>query len=222
MKDYHFQENDQDFGLTVRLDDINEKVKQLKNDTIDDELGDANDFLNAFESEKFDTPAENFVEEEEVGDTIQPASVQKKAEPILEKELDEEEWEEADTEEGAFGLSKKTATLLAALGVIACILGFSLVRCGFHPSSAPAEVSGDACPMLVQSVLEGEEAVVYDITEGERRTLLLTDETKVIDEMGRSVAYGGVEMGDLVMVEMDKDGETALSIDYSSAAIQTQ
>ena len=27
MKDYHFQENDQDFGLTVRLDDINEKVQ---------------------------------------------------------------------------------------------------------------------------------------------------------------------------------------------------
>ena len=26
MKDYHFQEKEQDFGLTVRLDDINEKV----------------------------------------------------------------------------------------------------------------------------------------------------------------------------------------------------
>ena len=33
MKDYHFQENEQDFGLTVRLDDINEKVKQLENET---------------------------------------------------------------------------------------------------------------------------------------------------------------------------------------------
>ena len=33
MKDYHFQENDQDFGLTVRLDDINEKVKQFQKET---------------------------------------------------------------------------------------------------------------------------------------------------------------------------------------------
>ena len=61
MKDYHFQENDQDFGLTVRLDDINEKVKQIQQETEDD-LGDANAFLNAFESEKFDVPAEEFPE----------------------------------------------------------------------------------------------------------------------------------------------------------------
>ena len=62
MKDYHFQENDQDFGLTVRLDDINEKVKQLKKADIEDELGDANDFLKAFESEKFDTLPEEMPE----------------------------------------------------------------------------------------------------------------------------------------------------------------
>ena len=64
MKDYHFQENEQDFGLTVRLDDINEKVKQFQKETAEDDLGDANDFLNAFESEKFDMPAENIPEEE--------------------------------------------------------------------------------------------------------------------------------------------------------------
>ena len=66
MKDYHFQENGQDFGLTVRLDDINEKVKQLQKETAEDELGDANAFLNAFESEKFDTPLQ---EEPEMEDT---------------------------------------------------------------------------------------------------------------------------------------------------------
>ena len=83
MKDYHFQENEQDFGLTVRLDDINEKVKQIQQESEDD-LGDANAFLNAFESEKFDTPAEEFYEEEEFGDTIQPVPVKpaKKQEPI--------------------------------------------------------------------------------------------------------------------------------------------
>ena len=219
MKDYHFQENDQDFGLTVRLDDINEKVKHLQKEPAEeDDLGDANDFLNAFESEKFDMPEREHTQEEELGDTRQTIPVepvQKQAEP-----LEEEEWEEYDEEE-KFGMSKKTMGLIAALAVLACIIGFSLVRCGFHPAAAPAKPSGQASPMLVESVLDEGEALVYDITEERRRTLLLTEETEVIDEQGRTVAYGGVEMGDLVMVELEKDGETARSIDYSDAAIET-
>lgn len=220
MKDYHFQEKDQDFGLTVRLDDINEQVKQLQKEPAEeDDLGDANDFLNAFESEKFDTPARTFSEEEEMGDTRQTIPLQ----PVK-KQPEPSEVGEDDVydEEEKFGMSKKTMGLLAALAVLACIIGFSLVRCGFHPAAAPAKPSGQAFPMLVESVLDAEEAMVYDITEERRRTLLLTEETEVIDEQGRAVAYGGVEMGDLVMVTLDKDGETALSIDYSDAAIQTR
>lgn len=219
MKDYHFQEKDQDFGLTVRLDDINEKVKQLQKEPAEaDELGDANAFLNAFESEKFDVPEGAFPEEEELGDTRQTIPVQPaKNQP---EPLTEEEWEESDEEE-KFGMSKKTMGLIAALAVLACIIGFSLVRCGFHPGAAPAKPSGQASPMLVESVLDETEALVYDITEERRKTLFLTEETEIIDEQGRAVAYGGVEMGDLVMVELDKDGETARSIDYSDAAIQT-
>ena len=77
----------------------------------------------------------------------------------------DDEWDEYDEEEeaGYFGLSKRTATLLAVVGVIACIFGFSLVRCGFHPSKAPVEVSGQAFPMLVEEVLDKEEIIVYDI-----------------------------------------------------------
>ena len=30
MKKYHFQENEKDFGSTVRLDAINDKVKEIK------------------------------------------------------------------------------------------------------------------------------------------------------------------------------------------------
>ncbi len=222
MKDYHFQKNDQDFGLTVRLDDINEKVKQLKNAEAEDELGDANAFLNAFESEKFDTLQEE-AEEEAFGDTQQNVPVKKV--PLMEEDDfdEEEEWEEVDEEnKGAFGLSKKTATLLALLGVIACILGFSLVRCSFHPAQAPVEVSGNGIPMLVESVLDEEEILVYDITEEEQRTLLLSEKTKIIDEDGREVAYGGVAVGDLFLAEVGKDGETVVSIDYSSTAIQTR
>ena len=216
MKDYHFQENEQDFGLTVRLDDINEKVKQIENGSAEDELGDANAFLNAFESEKFDTPVEEFPEEDAVGDTIQPAS----AKPVKTQAKPSEEEEEWEDEEEKFGMSKKTMGLIAVLAVLACIIGFSFVRCGFGGGTTPAKPSGQASPMLVESVLDQEDAVVYDIAAGERRTLTLTDKTEVTDAEGRSVAYGGVEIGDLVMVKLDQDGKTALSIDYSDSAIQ--
>ena len=233
MKDYHFQENEQDFGLTVRLDDINEKVKQFQKETAEDELGDASEFLNAFESEKFDIPAETEKEPffEDMGDTVQPFPAKEERGDTItpvkpagkqpEPSEEDEEWEAYDEEE-KFGRSKRSVGLIAALAVLACIIGFSFVRCGFQPAAAPAKPSGQAFPMLVESVLDAEEALVYDITEEKRITLLLTEKTEVIDEQGRAVAYGGVQTGDLVMVELEQDGKTAHSIDYSAAAIQTR
>ncbi|MBR5816186.1 MAG: hypothetical protein IKY38_02045, partial [Anaerotignum sp.] len=216
MKDYHFQENEQDFGLTVRLDDINEKVKQLQKETAEDELGDANDFLKAFESEKFDVPAVEAEGEEEMGDTIQPASV-KPAKKQAEAPV-EEEWDEYDEDEPR-GLSRKAMALIGVLAVVACILGFAFVRGGFGGTvSVPSDA--DALPMLVESVLDAEEVVVYDIAEEERRTLRLTEKTEIIDELGNVISGGSLEMGDLVMVELDKDGKTALSVDYSHAAVE--
>ncbi|MGN0136695.1 PEGA domain-containing protein [Anaerotignum sp.] len=221
MKDYHFQKDNQDFDQTVRLDTINEKVKELKQNDTDDELGDANAFLDAFESEKFDTPIEEQAEEEELGNTRQTVPVQR---PLPPEETDEEEWEEYDEEgeEGYFGLSKKTVTLLAVVGVLACILGFSLVRCGFHPSKAPVALSGEASPMLVKEILDAEEFIVYDISAGEKKPLKLTETTKMIEEGGRSVSSGGIKVGDLFLAELDENGETVLSIDYSSPAIETE
>ncbi len=223
MKKYHFQKDNQDFDQTVRLDDINEKVKQLNQNTADDELGDANAFLDAFESEKFDMPIEE-QEEEDFGDTRRPEPAQP---PVPPTEGDgDDEWdeynEEEEEEDGYFGLSKRTATLLAVVGVIACIFGFSLVRCGFHPSKAPVEASGQAFPMLVEEVLDEEEIIVYDISEEDKKTLKLTEKTKMTDEAGRAVAHGGVNVGDLFLAELDKDGKTILSIDYSDTALQSE
>ena len=45
MKDYHFEREDRNLDETIRLDDINEKLKELESEP-DDELGDKNEFLN--------------------------------------------------------------------------------------------------------------------------------------------------------------------------------
>lgn len=232
MKDYHFQENDQDFGLTVRLDSINEKVKQLnKKEDEDDELGDANAFLDAFESEKFDTPAEADETDDELGDTRQLEPV-KRPEPVLEEE-EEEEWDEDEEyEEGeggifglaeSYGVSRKTTKLLIVLGIIACIVGFSLVRCSFHPSkTTTVATSENGTPMLVQADRGDGQYLVYDIVAEEGKTVLLTDKTKITNELGHTDPSGTLKEGDLVLAELDKDGKKLLTVDYSGEAIQTE
>ena len=170
MKDYHFLKDDKDFDQTVRLDDINEKVKQLNKTDPEDELGDANAFLDAFESEKFDASGDP-MEEDDLSDTRTPEKKSRLLPPVEEEEDDEEEWEEDG--EDVFSLNKRTVTLLAVLGVLACVLGFSLARCGFHPSKTPVEAVGESTPMLADEIM-ADEIVVYDIAEEEKRTLKLT------------------------------------------------
>ena len=80
MKKYPFQENEKDFGSTVRLDAINDKVKEIKKKEETDELGDANEFLNVFESEKFDDPAETDENTEDaLVDTLEDADALEEA-----------------------------------------------------------------------------------------------------------------------------------------------
>ncbi len=229
MKDYHFEKDESRFDETIRLDEINEKVKELKNTNMDDELGDANAFLDAFESEKFDLPEEVFpvMEEtvsvpEEESRTIEPPVRQwrqeeelgdtRKPEPV--KATVSEEEEEND------GMSKRMIGLLALAGVIACILGFAFVRIGSQPAMPPEEIASQAYPMLVESIVDGDEIVVYDIFSDIRKTILFTEETAITDAQGREVAFGSASVGDLMLTELAEDGKTARSIDYSSAAIQ--
>ncbi len=193
MKDYHFQENEQDFGRTVRLDDINEKVKKME-DGVDDELGDARAFLNAFESEKFDISEE----------------------PVSEG-AERRRW----AWEGKFGLDKKNAGILVLVAVLACMLGFVAVRWGFWTEKSLLPTTENTVPMLVESVLE-DRLKVYDIAAEKRRTIQLTEKTVLLDENGQEMSPDRIQMGDVAMVSLSQDEETMLSMDYGSDQICVQ
>ena len=221
MKEYHFQKEQPDFGKTVRLDDINEKVKRIKKEDTEDDLGDANAFLDAFESENFDTPPVSQEEEEgDLGDTRELPPQPFLEEPEEEDEDGEDDEDDEDDEEGYFGFSKRTAALLAVAGVIACILGFSLVRCGFHPTAAP--IQKEAAPLLVKEVLEDQEFLAYDIEAQEKKLFRMSEETKIIDEAGRAVAHGSLAVGDLFLAALDTDGETILTADLSGTELEIE
>lgn len=201
-KDYHFENEEHDLEQTIRLDDINEKLKRLEQTPPEDDLGDKEDYLNAFESEKLQEDSA----EQPSQDT-----------PLSEQEPPDEEYDE----EAFFGLSKRGIGLLAAIGVVACMLGFMLARCGFHPAPEPKAEEGVPVLMLVEDVTEGEKLEVYDIGEEQQRTVTLSEETTVRDENERTIASDTIKAGDLVMIELSEDGETVRSV-YYGGKIQTK
>lgn len=205
MKDYHFEREDRNLDETIRLDDINEKLKELESDLNDDELGDKNDFLNAFESERFDAPPESA--EEPDGEGFETRETPRQGRHA------EEENGNDDTDEP--DRTKKIIGLAAAVAVVTCILFFFLAKGGFRGPAAPEPQEADAVPMLVEGLLDGDELVVYDIKADRSKTITLTEETVLTDEQGRNIAYGSLPLeGDLVMVKLDSSGEHAISLDY--------
>ena len=146
----------------------------------------------------------------------------------------EDDWEDDDEEyegEGrgifalgeSFGLNKKTVALVIVLAVLACGIGFSLVRCSFHPSKTIPLVEEEAgTPLLIQTDRGDGEYLAYDIAEAERKTVFLTEKTKMTDASGRKISKASLAEGDLLAAELDEDGKTLISVDYSSNAIRTE
>lgn len=209
MKDYHFEREDRNLDETIRLDDINETLKELESNLEGDELGDKNDFLNAFESEKFDSPPPP---PEPPAEPAEPDFAVRRPAPRAARRAGQ-----APVFADTSGRSKKTFGLIAAAAVAVCILCFFIASGGFRRSALPITQETEAVPMLVESLLDEGEIVVYDIKADRSKTITLTEETALTDEQGRSIAYGSIPReGDLVMVKLDETGEHALSLDYSS------
>lgn len=123
----------------------------------------------------------------------------------------------------SFGLNKKTVALVIVLAVLACGIGFSLVRCSFHPSKTiPLAEEEAGTPLLIQTDRGNGEYLAYDIAEQERKTVFLTEKTKMTDASGRKISKASLAEGDLLAAELDEDGKTLISVDYSSNAIRTE
>ena len=213
MKDYHFEREDRNLDETIRLDDINEKLKELESEP-DDELGDKNEFLNAFESERFDEPpepAEDPDEPEPDGEIFETQETPRPSRHMDNGNRDDD----ADKPDR----TKKLIGLATAAAVVTCILFFFLAKGGFRSPAGPEPQEMDAVPMLVEGLLDGDELVVYDIKADRSKTITLSEDTVLTDAQGRNIAYGSLPLeGDLLMVKLDSTGEHALSMEYGKKA----
>ncbi len=188
MKDYHFERDDHEFDQTIRLDDINEEMKKFEKEKekVEDDLGDKDAFLDAFESEKFDRPP---VENE----PSIPASMKGNSSP-------------AGGDEPFF--NKKTVAIVAAAAVVVAIACFALVRGMFPSGNKDKVLAQNQMPVLIQGVLVGGELIVYDIKQDVNKSIAITEETVLTNEQGQMQ----FNIGDLVLVGLDKDGKSVLSM----------
>lgn len=212
MKDYHFENDNKEFDTTIRLDHINEKVKELEqNQTDEDDLGDKDEFLNAFESEKFEDPLPIQPAEEPVTFVTREPRKQ----PVYDGGQPPMPPKDEDDEEDEPFWNKKTVGLITIAALVVLGICFGIVKMVFF--SNPLDKATEAAPMLVTDVLDEEELLVYDINAAKQKTVNLTPETVVYNEDEVQIQPDIIQMGDLLMIQMDQDDEFAVTISYDES-----
>ncbi len=225
MKDYHFENNPTEFDQTIRLDTINEKVKQIEqNDMQTDDLGDKDEFLNVFQSEHLEHTEHTEPEEEVSSDTIQPNTTQPSVweQTKAEKNIPNLNIPQPKPEEPAPFWNKKTVGL-ATLGCIAilmvCIGLGKMLFGGLHNDGA---VLSDAYkPMLICATLADEEFLVYDIQQQKQKTVKCTEKTEVYQK-GERVFVDTIQKGDVLVMALDKKEEVVIEAKYDDTVKQKE
>lgn len=194
------------------MDHINEKVKELEqNQTDEDDLGDKDEFLNAFESEKFEDPLPIQPAEEPVTFVTREPRKQ----PVYDGGQPPMPPKDEDDEEDEPFWNKKTIGLITIAALVVLGICFGIVKMVFF--SNPLDKATEAAPMLVTEVLDEEELLVYDINAAKQKTVNLTPETVVYNEDEVQIQPDVIQMGDLLMIQMDQDGEFAVTISYDES-----
>ena len=190
MKDYHFEKDEHEFDETIRLDDINKEMKKLEDEQTEDDLGDKDAFLDAFESEKFEQSPLG-------GASNMPSKVPGAS---------------SDHKQDEPFFNKKSATILAVVAVIVALASFALVRGVFFSGNKGQNVSLKQTPVLIQGALASGELIVYDIQEGVNKSILVTEKTELTNAQGQVTTDVPLNIGELVLVALDDDGKNVVSL----------
>ena len=213
MKDYHFENDNQEFDKTIRLDDINQKVKQIEQtQPHTDDLGDKDEFLNVFQSEHLENIEEKEIEETEQQDTIQPSIwAQQKTENKL-PNIPSVHTQGQQPPQSFW--NKKTIGFVTLGCIVLLMVCFGLGKLLFDGVGKDSMLtSQEQKPMLVYAVLDDGEFLVYDIQQQKQKTVVCTEKTEVYDK-GERVFADTIQKGDVLMMALDKDEEIVLTAQY--------
>lgn len=220
MGDYNFDEKDQEFDMTIRLDKINEQVKQ--HELQEDDLGDKNAYLDMFHSEQLDDTLNQTpdLKSTEMPKHERPRSERNQGQnkPTAYDALKKPPQDDYDDIPFSFG-SKKFYGLLALLGVILALFGFTFAR-NILPAMTEEEVIiAEEVPVeltayLVEEILPSEQIVVFDTTANTSITISIDDNTIITNAKDEVLYASPLAMGDLVYMALDAD-KVATEITYA-------
>lgn len=243
---YHFDDDPEQLNqnITIRLDDINKKIKDLQRNTDRfEELHDPEDFLNAFDSEQLedailvdenlmqsDTTMQNQLEDDagiEPDTWIEPQNISDDFQMTQENTFVPNQRTQPTTQQQSKAPdfpqppedeNKDSFWNKKTIGLVAIAGMVAFLICfGIVQKifqGTSNTTNGEARPFLVTSVLEDHELLVYDIQQNKQKTILLTEDSKIYNEANKEMASNPIESGDLVMVTLDEREKTALALSY--------
>ncbi|MFI3173816.1 MAG: PEGA domain-containing protein [Bacillota bacterium] len=194
MSDYHYKKKDEtNLEETIRLDLINQQMRELESD-IDNELGDEDEYLEAFSSEQL-------------------GKIKRKVKRQKTEYADEYE-KETDGE----WLTKKNITLFSLLAVVLVIAGFFVTSTFMKDEEEPLSLGTEDVQaeetqeifyrsMLLQDIWGEDQLVAYDIESKTPVAMTLIETTSIIDDFNNEVDFSYFHEGEIIMVGRNDNRE---------------
>lgn len=198
---YHFQKKDElDLNQTIRLDTVSEKLKEFDEMIAEDDLGDADEYLSSFQSEKLDNR-----------DNQRVVRNSEKSERVVRTERTERPINKSkNTPPPDEFLNKKNVTIFSLIFVAIAILGMFLTKIAFVDKNTDNVYMTK--PMLIQGFLDNGQFIVYDIDQNMDIGLSI-NETSKISYAGHTVStIEQFNIGDIVMISAN-DKKEVISIE---------
>lgn len=242
MNKYNFEEDENEFGETRRLDSINDEIKKYEHNH---NLQDKDAYLNHFQSEKFHTTAENRstqgrnTENRNTSYTMRQPSQNR--EPVRKSVPN-------NRKKGNGGRGNKNNLLvLIIIGLLIFICVFLSVflsmggnnskKTVFEPDNeiqtAPKQpkdktITSDADEKeeeekeeqpertaLIEEINTSKELIVYDITKEKNDTIKTDKNTEVVDEKGDKISLSAIMPGDIVVFSVEEETGIATKISFT-------
>lgn len=239
MSKYNFEEDENDFGETRRLDSINEEVKKYEENHEKEEA----EYLKHFQTEQ-----------------IQPSQkeYQQQPQPKIKRPSDEFYYNEKEriknsakttrtVQKPHYQAQKKESgykfLLLIFLGIFIFMVVFLLVFLSIGGKSTknvttPPVIEDNKQPtqditqmpkeeeekekqlqqelVLIKEINSNKELIVYDIVNNKTETVKTDKATEIFDENGKKINLSEILEGDIVKVSLDDKNELAVQIDYTN------
>lgn len=238
MSDYNFDDGNNEFGETIRLDGINDEVQKIENKRADLSL----------DNDKFQRYVREENEREMLHERVKVHSnmhSQKSNDGMHNSPKKAAVHSNNTGSNGTLQKRKKSSSnggrpsnpknnkqyklfmMLAIAGGVIIFLGmfalaFNGMNSGKKPTTPEVEVPTVTDKIeknfyaLIKNINTGKEISYYDVIDGKNSFIKANDQTIITDVSGTKLTLSDVKVGDIVNIVLSETGDTAKEIKYTS------